>query len=712
MLNEICSRLRTTRLLSVRVREVAALLFLVAPFVFAPASGGQTAPAVSNPRNGDSSIFAGGKHVSVAQPSLAGAVAVDLAPANAQEANEEALLSEPVMRPTRGSFLAKWRSVPGVAGYEVDVSTDRAFRSYTKVVTDRVTFRVIGGLEPNTTYYYRVRGFGARDYSTSMSVTTADNAGLTIDATFDASITSNPISAAIQSAIIKAIAVYQTLFSDPITVHILFRFAPTDPSGAPLPEGIVSRSDWVFYMEPWSSVIAEIKADSKSVNDSTAVFNLPPTSLSADLLPTSANGRALGLDTPTAMFSDGHVGVGGFYDGIVTLNSNRSLRFYRPAVAGSYDAITAIEHEIDEVMGLGSHLNLPPPFSANLRPEDLFTWTAPHKRNTTSVGSRYLSIDPGVTKLVELNQISPEDFGDWQSGSCPNPYPLVQDASGCPGQIADVTVSSPEAVSLDIIGYDLDTSNLAPTALGNISTRLKVGSGDDVLIGGFIVDGSKPTQVLLRALGPSLGLPGALLDPTLELHSATALLVSNDNWQTGQKAEIVATGIPPTNAKESAIVATLDPGSYTAIVRGATGGSGLALVEVYDLDQTGDSDLANISTRGLVGTGDDVLIGGFIILGGDSGKVLIRALGPSLPLSGTLADPTLELHNGDGMVIAYDDDWRTDQLYAITGTGLPPPNDAEAAIVSTLPPGSYTAIVRGADDTTGLALVEVYHLAK
>ena len=231
-----------------------------------------------------------------------------------------------------------------------------------------------------------------------------------------------------------------------------------------------------------------------------------------------------------------------------------------------------------------------------------------------------------------------------------------------------------------------------------------------MLIGGFIVGGSAPKRVLLRALGPSLGLPGGLADPTLELHSTNALLASNNNWQTDQKAEIVATGIPPANAKESAIVATLDPGAYTAIVNGAGGGTGLALVEVYDLDQTSDSELANISTRGLVGTGDNVLIGGFIILGEDSAKAVIRALGPSLPLSGALANPTLELYNGNGMMIASNDDWRTDQLFAISATGLQPTNDAEAAIVSTLPPGSYTAIVRGADNTTGLALVEVYHL--
>jgi hypothetical protein len=217
--------------------------------------------------------------------------------------------------------------------------------------------------------------------------------------------------------------------------------------------------------------------------------------------------------------------------------------------------------------------------------------------------------------------------------------------------------------------------------------------------------------VIVRAIGPSLPLTGLLLNPFLELHdSSGAIIVSNDNWRTDQEQEIIATGLAPNNDDESAIVMTLDPGSYTAIVRGATGGSGIALVEVYDLDQLADSKLANISTRGLVETGDNVLIGGFIVLGDNAANVLLRAIGPSLPVAGPLADPTLELHDSNGTTLTSNDNWRSDQESEILATGIPPADDAESAIRTTLSPGPYTAIVRGANNTTGIALVEVYQL--
>ena len=288
----------------------------------------------------------------------------------------------------------------------------------------------------------------------------------------------------------------------------------------------------------------------------------------------------------------------------------------------------------------------------------------------------------------------------------------MQYAYGCPGLAGNITLSSPEGINLDVIGYDLaGSSDPDPPTLANISTRLKVQTGDGVLIGGFIVRGAGPKRVLLRAIGPSLSLSGRLLDPTLEVHSGATVIASNDNWQSGQKAEIVATGIPPLDARESAIVATLDPGAYTAIVKGVRGGTGLSLVEIYDLDTTTGSNLSNISTRGFVGTGDNVLIGGFIILGGDSARVLMRALGPSLPVNGALLDPTLELHDSNGNIIASNDNWRENQQFAIQATGIPPTEDAEAAIVSTLPPGSYTVIVRGQNNNTGIALVEAYRLS-
>lgn len=233
-----------------------------------------------------------------------------------------------------------------------------------------------------------------------------------------------------------------------------------------------------------------------------------------------------------------------------------------------------------------------------------------------------------------------------------------------------------------------------------------------MLIGGFIITGNQPKKVILRAIGPSLPVSGALPDPILELHdSSGAIIAGNDDWQNSvDKQAIIDTGIPPTNDNESAVLATLNPGPYTAIVRGSNGGTGVALVEVYDLDQTVVSKLANISTRGFVQTGDNVMIGGLIVLGRESARTIVRAIGPSLPVPGALADPTLELHDGNGDMIAGNDNWRSDQEAEIIATTVPPTNDAESAIVATLVPGNYTAIVRGNKNTTGVALVEAYQL--
>ena len=251
-----------------------------------------------------------------------------------------------------------------------------------------------------------------------------------------------------------------------------------------------------------------------------------------------------------------------------------------------------------------------------------------------------------------------------------------------------------------------------PSTLGNISTRLRVETGDNVLIGGLIITGTQPKKVIVRAIGPSLPLVGVLADPTLELHDgAGTLITSNDNWMDApNKQEIIDSALAPTNDFESAILMSLDPGLYTAIVRGVNDTTGIGLVEAYDLDLSADSILANISTRGLVQTGDNVMIGGIIILGTDAQQVLLRAIGPSLPVAGALADPTLELHDKDGVTIASNDNWRSDQEAEIIATTIPPTDDAESAILATLTPDAYTAIVRGKNDTTGVALVEAYQL--
>jgi len=250
----------------------------------------------------------------------------------------------------------------------------------------------------------------------------------------------------------------------------------------------------------------------------------------------------------------------------------------------------------------------------------------------------------------------------------------------------------------------------------NISTRLNVGIGENVLIGGFIVVGTDPKKVIIRAIGPSLtdlGVPDALADPVLELHKQDGSIVTNDNWMDTQKQEIIDTTIPPTNNLESAIVATLDPGPYTAIVSGKNNGTGIGLVEVYDLDQAANSQLANISTRGFVDIDDNAMIGGFIVGGASSTTVLVRALGPSLTDQGItdpLLNPTLELHDPNGTQIAFDDDWKDTQQAEIEATTIPPTDDLEAAIVMDLAPAAYTAVVRGKNNTTGVGLMEVYNL--
>jgi hypothetical protein len=259
----------------------------------------------------------------------------------------------------------------------------------------------------------------------------------------------------------------------------------------------------------------------------------------------------------------------------------------------------------------------------------------------------------------------------------------------------------------------------APTPTGNghlaqLSTRGHVGTGDAVLIGGFIIQGSAPKKMIIRAIGPSLsarGISGALEDPTLDLYDGSgALLQSNDDWQSSQQQEIIATSVAPTNPKESAVVANLSPGAYTAIVRGTSQTTGLALVELYDLE-TSSGKLANISTRGAVGNADNALIGGFIITGAQNKQITVRALGPSLAsgpshVEGALSNPTLEVRNANGQLMRSNDDWPSFQG-AIYGN-LYPKNTAESAIGVDVIPDSYTTIVYGANGATGIGLVEIY----
>ncbi|MFL6590013.1 MAG: pectinesterase family protein [Chthoniobacterales bacterium] len=264
----------------------------------------------------------------------------------------------------------------------------------------------------------------------------------------------------------------------------------------------------------------------------------------------------------------------------------------------------------------------------------------------------------------------------------------------------------------------LPTEPGAPSQALNISTRLRAQTGDKVLIAGFILTGDSPSQVLLRAIGPSLeaaDIDDALQDPVLELRAADGTRIAlNNSWRYSQEDAIIATGIPPSDDREAAILATLAPGSYTAIIRGRRSMSGIALAEVYDLSDGGSARLANISTRGFIDRGDDVMIAGFILGDGSgSSKVIVRGIGPSLAAAGIeqpLADPTLELHDGNGITIAVNDNWRDTQQSEVEATGLPPADDHESAIVATLPAGPYTAVLAGRSGGVGIGLVEVYKI--
>ena len=323
------------------------------------------------------------------------------------------------------------------------------------------------------------------------------------------------------------------------------------------------------------------------------------------------------------------------------------------------------------------------------------------------------------------------------------------DFTGSPDVIASLTVNGvpqppgvyggPMSTAPHILpefGDGLGTVEAGPiSTLGNISTRAFVQTGDKVVIGGFIVQGAERKRVVIRAIGPELtqhGVPNPLANPTLELHDGTgALIASNDNWGTtiiggiitsNQVAAIRASGYAPSDPRESAMIVNLPPGSYTAIVRGVDNTIGVALVEVYDLSPAPDSILGNISTRAFVQTGDNVMIGGVIVQGTQPRRVIVRAIGPELTQYGVpnaLANPTLELHDSTGALIASNDNWQHtiiggiitgDQVRDIQNSGHAPGDPRESAIIANLPPGNYTAIVRGVNNTTGIALVEVYDL--
>ena len=334
------------------------------------------------------------------------------------------------------------------------------------------------------------------------------------------------------------------------------------------------------------------------------------------------------------------------------------------------------------------------------------------------VAGRYDSGDTGAPPPNRIFRLNAD-------GSLDNSLP--QTGTGVEGMSENVNAIALQPGGNIVIGGEFNVVNgaarlalariigAAPTVLANISTRLRVETGDNALIAGFIITGTGQKKVLLRAIGPSLPIDGHLEDPVLELYASNGQAIAlNDNWNDApNRQEIIDSTIPPTNNLEAAILTNLNPGAYTAIMRGVNDTSGIGVVEAYDLDSTAGSKLANISTRGLVETGNNVLIAGTIILGQATQKVIVRAIGPSLSVPGKLQDPTLELRDQNGGLIDSNDNWiDSPNKQAIIDSTIPPSNDLESAIVATLPSGGaqYTAIVRGVSNTTGVAVVEVFAL--
>lgn len=298
------------------------------------------------------------------------------------------------------------------------------------------------------------------------------------------------------------------------------------------------------------------------------------------------------------------------------------------------------------------------------------------------------------------------------------------------GNLATATIAGLDDTStyfFAVVSYNANGTESAPSDevvsptpqqhLSNVSTRAFAQQGDRVVIGGFIIKGGGK-RILIRGLGPSLtalGVPGALADPVLDMYDGTgALIASNTKWRSSSEIEIQQSGLAPSNDNESAIITSLPEGAYTVVLQGANGTTGAALMEIFELNPQESSKIVNLSTRAYVETGDNVMIGGFIIGGNQPTSVIIRAIGPSLlqyGISDALLDPMLELHDNNGSLIFQNDNWRTDQAQQILASGLAPSDDRESAIIATLPAGSYTVIVRGAAGSAGSALVEVYSVS-
>ena len=365
-------------------------------------------------------------------------------------------------------------------------------------------------------------------------------------------------------------------------------------------------------------------------------------------------------------------------------------------------------HEILHIVGLETGIDTTTPRNSRVTRHNTFLFD--------SAGRPFVKADGTLSSTANFDD--PNSYFD-TAGSRPN-YRIR--APGDFAHLDDITfpfreeVNAADRAYLATLGYPL-----APPVgkLLNISTRISVGRGDAVMIAGFIVTGEEPKQLVIRALGPSLGaigVDGALPNPRLDVYnSADQLYTLNDDWKNNQRAELEETGLAPANDFEAAAIRTFPPGAYTAVVSGEDGGTGVGSVEVYDMSAGSDSRMANISTRGFVGTGDNVMIGGFIIgeAPSQNAELLIRALGPSLSAAGVpnrLGDPILALYDSNGTKFRENDDWRDTQRSELEESGFAPAAATESAILLSRPAGVTTAIVRGKNGGTGNALIEVYRL--
>jgi hypothetical protein len=507
-------------------------------------------------------------------------------------------------------------------------------------------------------------------------------------------------------------------YTDPINVNIKVTATPgTNDLGSSL----------TFFdsVSSYNNLRAAFAADSKTADDATTVGAGGSLLTGADPI-TAAHGynvaraqaKALGL-RPDDMQNDGTFNFGGGQSWTYDPNNRQ--------VAGKFDFIGVAMHEYTEIMGrtsiMGDTLGTGTPQYCAF---DLFHYTGAGVRGLNNGPGRSFSFDNGTSLLIAFNDGgNGGDLQDW-AGPAPDSF----NAAGPTNEQDDMTPV--DLQTMDVIGYDRVAST--PGLVGNVSTRLPVGTGDNVLIEGFTVQGpaGSTKKIIVRAIGPSLapfGVTDALPNPTLEIHDSNnnnAIVAMNDDWKvtqaggliTGdQSAEIAASGFKPSNDLESAIIANLPPGSYTAVVRGSGNTVGTGVVDAYDLSAASPALLANVATRGLIQPGDKLMIAGFIIQNGPV-RAVVRAIGPSLAAFGitnALPDTTLQLRDQNGAIVVENDDWKvrtngTSQQAEMEATQLQPTNDLEAAFVTTLQPGQYTAQVRGKPEQTGTGVVQVYFL--